>query len=636
MSIKLASVELNTPNTIGNQDFTVSGFGTADAAIFLTSFGTAAGSQQAAIQASIGFAANNGTTTTQHVSAATVQNNVATSNTYRRYATDEVCMRVDTSGSLRAEGAWNSWITDGVRVDWHDPDNQTTRKVVAILIQDTDASAKFYVGQFTPNATEDASVDVTDIDAQADLVIFTGSYTSSVDTTADGAKLFLGIWERSSGLQYSLSWYSEDAAAAEQVGSFLSNLRCGVEVAEAGVGAGLECVENVDGFRVFTRDASGASFGVVGYLAINFTTRHQMQLGVYRVPTGTGTDATTGVGFQPDFLLGIQSHITALNTLTQDSTGGVFGVGFSDLSSEDSASFECEDAADPTDTNSVWNSVFHHTVRGDTDGDQIGTVSAVGADGFTINWTSAVVASQGIGVYLAITNDVKFSPDAATLTLAGESPTISAAATLAAGDAGLTLSGEDPTIEAAGTLAAGDANLTLSGEDPTIAAAATLTQSEMRLSLSAESPTLAAAATLSAGVVSLTLAGEDPVIAAAAELVAEDANLFLTGRPATIMAAAPGDQELSPGVATLTLAGEDPAITAAAFIRPNRPILTFTPQTPALSTVTGDTVLQPASAGLTLTAFSPTLEGPVTAATRAPGHTRLSSAHLGRAQLSTR
>ena len=194
-----------------------------------------------------------------------------------------------------------------------------------------------------------------------------------------------------------------------------------------GANSALELSANVNGFTATTRSASGSGWGTVGYLAIKFGTAHQMELVSYDIPTTTGTNATTGVGFQPDYLIGIQSMVTALNSDASDNTATSFSVGMSDGTDEATVGFKFRDATTPTESDSFWNSTFHQTEEGSSAGDSIATVSSFDSDGFTLNWSSIVNTSTAKSLAWALTTDVALIPEtvASAQAIALE-PTISA------------------------------------------------------------------------------------------------------------------------------------------------------------------------------------------------------------------
>ena len=392
-----------TPNMVDTQDFEDTGFGGVEplAMIGQTGFGTAIGNLRPDITAGFGFAGGNTTSTTNQFAAAISGNNAEGTTICKRYFIDgdAVFLRLaPNDGSIRAEANWQSWDTDKVTVRWGDPDNQTTRRCHAILLGDDNQSAETAVGTFTPNATEDASTDVTSHGFVADVIFFTGVFSGSADTTEDDARIFFGIYVKDGAKNGCFSWYSEDAVGTTNVENILSTDRVCVELTGSGsAGAGVEISDIASGFRATTRDGAGTNLGTIGYLAVKYGTRVEQDLVVYDVPTSTGTDATTGVAFQPEHMLTIGSHVSAVDTIKTNGEAVTFSLGHADAAGGKAMAFSDEDNVGTTNTRSSRDDVAHMTIDYPlgTQTAQTATLSSFDSGGFTLGWIAAPLSTAG-------------------------------------------------------------------------------------------------------------------------------------------------------------------------------------------------------------------------------------------------
>lgn len=401
MTVSMTSVAAASPSAGGNQSFTVPGFGSPLACIFVTSMATS-GAMVNRNSFSVGFAGQNTTSSTnQWVAAVSSQNAQGTSNTYRRWieASDEIGFRfVQGSGAVRAECNFNAWVTDGIQVTWGDADSQDTRMCMAILFRDDHSVSDSAVGSFTPNASQSGTTDVTFAAAKGspDVVFFTMTTDGSDDTTGDDAKIQIGVWISDDDSQGCVSWFDNDAAATMDVQAIVDTNRVGVELQGSGTVSTLDVSAITDGFRCTTQDAA-SGYGKVGYLAIWYGSGHQHSIVQYDVPTSTGNDSTTGAGFQPDYWVGLESHCAAYDAINTGAGAEAVGIGFSDGGSNDnSIGCSSEDAAATSNCRAVHGARAHSSVSYPlgTETAQTGTLT-FDADGFTINWGAAPLGTTG-------------------------------------------------------------------------------------------------------------------------------------------------------------------------------------------------------------------------------------------------
>ena len=135
--VKIRAVRAAGQTGGGDQDFTVSGFGTPKAAIFLCSLATADGTL--ADGAAISIGATDGTN--QWAITFYDEHGGTSSDCYSNYATDEVVQILAADGTIDGEANFSTWITDGVRLTWGNAP-AAAYLITVILIGGSDVSAK--------------------------------------------------------------------------------------------------------------------------------------------------------------------------------------------------------------------------------------------------------------------------------------------------------------------------------------------------------------------------------------------------------------------------------------------------------------------------------------------------------------
>jgi hypothetical protein len=250
--------------TSGNNDFTVAGFGTPKAAMFFFGMPTALGSLTTTAKMSIGFTDG----TNQYVASNSSRNAVATTNTKRRQATDEVVMElVAGTGEVYTEAAFSSWITNGVRIATG-AHSGTNRYCWAILFSGSDLSAK--VGNFQLS-TQDTQVAISGVGFEPDVVLFTGVANVNLDTVTHNARMTYGVACNSSPIaQRGLMMENANSAANVTLTEELVTDGAGGEVSGGAEDYMLDIQAfDSDGFDAYARNGNSSS-DYVGYLALKF------------------------------------------------------------------------------------------------------------------------------------------------------------------------------------------------------------------------------------------------------------------------------------------------------------------------------------------------------------------------------
>ena len=408
MGVKIASTKITQRVDLGTDDFVVGGFGTIGtgsvegAAIFITTFSdTSAGTRDP--QAVLGIGLTDGTN--EYAMSTSVRNNRDTSVSKRRQTTDGhvVLRNAPTTGNIRSSATFDSWITDGVRIDTDDLDN-AGKYIQAIMFQSDHANAAFSVGSFAGASGDGSSTDVVSLGAEADMVLFVSVREATVDSNLDDAGLSLGIWiNDGSDTQYSINFADLNGETTSQLLGFLDSSYSLAEMTDTQVGEGHDISSHASGFTCTTRERNSLSSGqTCAYLAIKWGHKVQQKMGTYIVPDSSAPTTQTGVGFRPEWLIGLQSHLTASDSFIVADSAEAIGVGFYDGVVSHSMSIASEDGEVTTDSDSLHDDEFHSTEAIQANSYQVGAVDNFTDDGWDWTWSSMGVASSGLSVYLAL------------------------------------------------------------------------------------------------------------------------------------------------------------------------------------------------------------------------------------------
>jgi hypothetical protein len=331
--------------TTGTQDFTVSGFGTPKAALFIYSDGETNGVINTDIRFSMGA-----TDGTRQRMVYTESNDGSAATSIERGAFTN---RVFDRGSSTESGAFNSWITDGVRLDITQVSG-FQKLLTVVLFTGSDLSARVDDVTFS---TQNTLVQYTTMGFEADLLLTFGAGRTfanandgyghfslgAVHNTGSG-ETQRGIIAAEAGGQASGEPYMrlETDSAGGQVNHATGAITWSADFSNFGS----------TGFHCHARD--GASGGdEIGFLALAFNSTARIYLDTVDSPTTSSLNSNTSPGFDPVFSWSYLTGLEAIDTSATDSTAGVFGVHVYDGTNQYSTVTAREDNAGTTNTESL-------------------------------------------------------------------------------------------------------------------------------------------------------------------------------------------------------------------------------------------------------------------------------------------
>jgi len=382
--ITTTRVQLNT--TTGTQDIAVSGFGTPDAALIILQH--VSGDNSITNDARLSIGATDGTSNV--VNYIQSVDGVSTSSTDRRTAGGILGIVYNDAGSILQQCVFDSWVTDGIRID-NTAALGSTIFATVILFKNVQSGA-FIEQMLTTSET-------VNVGFEPDLVFMMDTGNASTAYAGQAINVF-GI-AHNDGLDsnYGQFYFDRDSLATSQSGSYISDTYSFGQYFNDSLswGGGVENY-TATGFDLNANASAGNDY-VVG-LAIKFDNATNINLGVVGSPASTGAVSYDSAGFEPDFGLVLTTKNTLVDTVQ---SAGVQGLGIwsiSDNSYQSNAYWSADGSATSDAVSLVSDNRLRDLLTSSSTLNE-GTFVGFDTDGFDYNFTT-VSATQRKWVELAI------------------------------------------------------------------------------------------------------------------------------------------------------------------------------------------------------------------------------------------
>lgn len=378
MSLIARVTRVACPTSTGNQDITISGFGTPKAALFIVTQATADGT--AADHAQLMVGATDGTN--QWAAAMTSENGLTTTDDFTGQST-AACVNIldPAGGSADGVAAFSAWITNGVRINWSNAPASAYLMTV-VLFGGSDLSA--YAGALDMADTVGSAVSVTGVGFRpTDLITVKVGYTSTHRPIA------VGVVHDESGTESQgyVGIACRDGQTTTLVGGISSSTMASGYLTGAVMYTEAEILDfGADGFDCYTRDSNtGAT--VIYFLALRITTYSSWK-GAITTPTSTGNQAQTGPGFKPQFVMQLMSGCQSADSLETSGLGATMGISVADASAQYSNSIAIEDGVTTSNAESLSDNQMAVLHADDGSASVASTFVSFDANGWTQNFTA--------------------------------------------------------------------------------------------------------------------------------------------------------------------------------------------------------------------------------------------------------
>ena len=332
--------------TTGLQDFKIPGFGLPIGAIFVLSEAQVDGVQTDQHAFSVG--ASDGSN--HWVAASFSDHNPTTSNTAVRSAQDEVFMILDTgSGVVDAEGNFDSFIPDGVRLNVTVVGNPSGRLLTVYLIGGDGVS--FKVDAINGPAASSAATYTTGFKSHAIFLFRNGQFDDNVSSAGVFRFGFAGL-NGSTITQCCYSQLTVDGSANQDVRAIVSTDKIHAVEGDA-VAKQLVVTAITSTTFDLTAGTTDQTAGVFGYFSIGLGSTGQAWAGIKDTPTKTGKHTFTGADFLPTFGMMMPNMVTSVDSDKTNAEAGAYGLCGFYVDAEFSNSWADEDASALMDNQSV-------------------------------------------------------------------------------------------------------------------------------------------------------------------------------------------------------------------------------------------------------------------------------------------
>lgn len=388
MGIKVQSTRVACATSNGTQDITIADFGTPKAAFISVVHATADGT--ATDGAVLGYGLTDGTV--QVSICAEDQHGQDTTDNYR-YKDETVLISIlDGGGSGSREGyaSFDSWIANGIRIDWTDAPPSGYLLIVT-LFGGTDLSV--YAGDQSLG-TGTSSINITSVGFEADVVL--GFYRTSISAT--GARISTGFAHNNRAgtvTARSIAHYGRDAQGTSVSSSHLREDAI-LTVLNPDAEAWYLSISDFDADGFTIQPSSNTSSQYFSYLALRFGADPLVdgKVYTYTTPTSTGSNTDAGAGFTPQAILYFTGLCEAAATVYSDNRGGAVGYAAIDATAQYHNTYAAEDGEDTSDTQSLSDDQAFN--QPDDDGTTIAaaTFTSFGATGATYSYSTAPATAK--------------------------------------------------------------------------------------------------------------------------------------------------------------------------------------------------------------------------------------------------
>ena len=300
----------------GTQDITISGIGTPVAAMFFLTTATGA------LEASHMLISSGVTDGTNHRCAImAAENGVTPTNTWTKLVNDKPIITLNaTTGVIDSVAGFDSWITDGVRINWTDAPPGAYFLHVIFFVGDFNLA----IGDFDSNTdtSETIGFSLDQMWLAGVNSAYSSGFTAASSTSGDAQGSFsMGIVDNGPLLrQGTLGWFGIDASVglSDDCHSIIVNSLAFSDALEAEVGV----VPTSTGFTI----SAVAGRAAMWYFAIGYKGKLVHRFLELETPTGTGSQTLSGQGFKPMFVFELQSVLSSYNTADSGAAMG-WGIG---------------------------------------------------------------------------------------------------------------------------------------------------------------------------------------------------------------------------------------------------------------------------------------------------------------------
>lgn len=398
MGVSIAVTRVAANTSLGTQDITTSDLGglTPKAVLLIATRGVTDGT--AVDGAGFYIGASDGTN--EWTNGYEEQHAQATMNSF--WNQDTTANRILTiydgaaGGSVDATANFDSFISDGVRIDWTDAPGSAWL-IMAIFFAGTDLSV--HAGTQDLGNSADAAIDISSIGFEPDVVI--GVITE--DGTSQQGTVSIGVVQNNRAgtvVQRGVSFAQRDAFASSAVAAVMREDTFLVKTISTGALDWTGAAGSFDssGFTVQLGNARAPSNCNVSWLALRFGSSPVVSSKVYTysTPTSTGANTDSTPNFTPQFVMYLANRTAVAGTIETDADAGTFGLVALDANEVYTQSVSTEDASADSNAQSLSDNALNLPTHTGASG-HIATLTSMGSTGPVWNYSSTDATARLFG-----------------------------------------------------------------------------------------------------------------------------------------------------------------------------------------------------------------------------------------------
>ena len=397
MTVAVRVVQFALRTTLGTQDITVSGAGTCKGYVLISSGASANNTLTAEASFMVGFCDSSGNV--RSITSCS-DDGVGTMDTYVRQDSNSLrAMR--QNGTDIWDCVHNSFITDGFRIEVVDAP-AAAFLVTAWVFYGDDVSTSVFT--LTTSATNGVEVLATS-GQPTDLLLALSSGNIPQDTLSSFNFVNLGVALNKGSspfTQFNHACVDFDGGSTSRMDQYVMNTRISNDY---GINAGYEVTTfTPTQVGITSRSDPTSSAKAIYLMSIHFRGAANVSVGTFTAPTANGSTPYTGVGFTPQFVAMMFTQLAGFVDETGSPTTGAAGmhaVCSTDGTTSTVVTHVSEHGVGPSNTQSFTRDQFVHTLNDDGSDANVGTLTSLDSDGWTVNY-SANGGAADVGFYLAV------------------------------------------------------------------------------------------------------------------------------------------------------------------------------------------------------------------------------------------
>ena len=401
LKVRVVTVQADTS---GSQDITISGFGTPKAAQFFVTK-----SRDIGILSDTASISNGVTDGTNEGSISVGSNGSANPSVCYRAADDGTVFKLYSGNQYLMGATFNSFITDGIRIDWDAAAHQGYNDFYITVVLYTGSSLSAYAD------TMDAAGGTKTIGFLPELTFLSGN-----GAALGAASVWIynyGISDTNVNLEsnnvFSYCFFESNNQATTDLSASLYDVSAHQENSTSVAWRSAITTYTSTTFDIDNTFGSSSGDDLI-FLSLNID-GIEHYIDTILLPSGTGDWSVTKIGFQPQIVMMVVTGSSALNTSVGDSSAGIIGYYIFDKdSSEHYQGISSEDGVSGGIKKSVYDTTLNMTLQGDNVCYNA-TFKTMDSNGFTLNFTAVDGDVQRIAYLVAIKDTVEAGSPCSTM-----------------------------------------------------------------------------------------------------------------------------------------------------------------------------------------------------------------------------